>query len=186
MWSIWVCEESKAIGIFPFGLCISKVVLYFYCEAASFCLIYHDSRSSSVRIYYQGYVEFVFSMKSAKTLHSGFHEAYKLYSPTNSTTTPPFTSTNKLIHDCNLINTETHHHQIPLPPNAATIICLPSNVRARVLVVDVSFTHIYQYGLHTCMMSCRHTFCSHTLLGDQELCLIAPLFSRYSLYESTD
>ncbi|GJY17504.1 hypothetical protein Tco_0388995 [Tanacetum coccineum] len=61
-----------------------------------------------------------------RALHSGFHEAYKLHSPTNSTTnsptTPPFTSTNELIHDCNPINTETHHHQTPLPPNAATIV----------------------------------------------------------------
>nr|GEV33806.1 hypothetical protein [Tanacetum cinerariifolium] len=52
---------------------------------------------------------------------AGFHEAYKLHSPTNSTSTPPFTSTNELIHDCNPINTETHH-QTPLPPNAATIV----------------------------------------------------------------
>ncbi|GKC80151.1 hypothetical protein Tco_1130925, partial [Tanacetum coccineum] len=57
-----------------------------------------------------------------KALHSGFHEAYKLHFPTNSTTTPPFTSTDELIHDCNPINTETHHHQTPLPPNAATIL----------------------------------------------------------------
>nr|GEU97068.1 hypothetical protein [Tanacetum cinerariifolium] len=46
-------------------------------------------------------------------LHSGFHEAYKIHSPTNSATTPPFTFTNELIHDCNPINTETHHHQTP-------------------------------------------------------------------------
>ncbi|GJX47858.1 hypothetical protein Tco_0273048 [Tanacetum coccineum] len=52
-------------------------------------------------------------------LHSGFHEAYKLHS---STTTPPFTFTNELIHDCNPINTETHHQQTPLPPNAVTIV----------------------------------------------------------------
>nr|GEX02713.1 zinc finger, CCHC-type [Tanacetum cinerariifolium] len=37
-------------------------------------------------------------------------------------TPPPFTSTNELIHACNPINTETHHHQTPLPPNAATIV----------------------------------------------------------------
>ncbi|GJX04233.1 hypothetical protein Tco_0190149 [Tanacetum coccineum] len=55
-------------------------------------------------------------------LHSGFHEAYKLHSPTNYTTTPPFTSTNELIHDCNPINTETHHQQTPLPPNVVTIL----------------------------------------------------------------
>nr|GEX81694.1 transposon TX1 putative 149 kDa protein [Tanacetum cinerariifolium] len=54
-------------------------------------------------------------------LHNGFHQAYKLHSSINTTTTPPFTSTNELIHDCNPINTETHHHQTPLPPNAATI-----------------------------------------------------------------
>nr|GEV28944.1 hypothetical protein [Tanacetum cinerariifolium] len=57
-----------------------------------------------------------------KALESVFYEAYKLHSPINSTTTPPFTSTNELIHDCNTINTETHHHQTPLPPNAATIV----------------------------------------------------------------
>nr|GEX00547.1 hypothetical protein [Tanacetum cinerariifolium] len=39
----------------------------------------------------------------------------------NSTTTPPFTFTNELIHYCNPINTETHHRQNPLPPNVATI-----------------------------------------------------------------
>nr|GEW77860.1 hypothetical protein [Tanacetum cinerariifolium] len=55
-------------------------------------------------------------------IKSGFHEAYKLHYPTNSTTTPSFTSTNELIHDCNLINTETHHHQTLLPPNAPTIV----------------------------------------------------------------
>nr|GEX93715.1 hypothetical protein [Tanacetum cinerariifolium] len=41
-----------------------------------------------------------------KALHSRFHEAYKLHSSTNSTTTPPFTSTNELIRDRNPINTE--------------------------------------------------------------------------------
>nr|GEX58735.1 hypothetical protein [Tanacetum cinerariifolium] len=59
---------------------------------------------------------------SALAFHSGFHEAYKLHSPTNSTTTPPFTFTNELIHDCNPINTETHHHQTHLPSNVATIV----------------------------------------------------------------
>ncbi|GKA13751.1 hypothetical protein Tco_0693397 [Tanacetum coccineum] len=56
-----------------------------------------------------------------ETLHSGFHQAYKLHFPTNVTTTPPSTSTNERIHDCNPINNETHHHQTPLPPNATTI-----------------------------------------------------------------
>nr|GEW51801.1 hypothetical protein [Tanacetum cinerariifolium] len=61
-------------------------------------------------------------MLHSVVLPSGFHEAYKLHSPTNTTTTPPFTSTNELIHDCNPINTETHHHQTTLPPNAATTL----------------------------------------------------------------
>nr|GEV13399.1 reverse transcriptase domain-containing protein [Tanacetum cinerariifolium] len=50
-------------------------------------------------------------LKTKHTLHSGFYEAYKLHSPDNSTSTPPFTSTNKLIHDCNPINTEIHHQE---------------------------------------------------------------------------
>nr|GEV97550.1 putative reverse transcriptase domain-containing protein [Tanacetum cinerariifolium] len=54
--------------------------------------------------------------------HNGFHEAYKLHSPTNSNTTPPFTSINELIYDCNPINIETHHHQTPLPLNVTTIV----------------------------------------------------------------
>nr|GFB41401.1 hypothetical protein [Tanacetum cinerariifolium] len=41
--------------------------------------------------------------------------------PTNSTATPPSSSINELIHDCNLINIETHN-QTPLPPNASTIL----------------------------------------------------------------
>nr|GEU35002.1 polypyrimidine tract-binding protein homolog 3 [Tanacetum cinerariifolium] len=49
---------------------------------------------------------------------SGFHEAYKLHSPTNSTTTPPFTSTNELVHDCNPstpkpTTTKPHYHRMP-------------------------------------------------------------------------
>ncbi|GKA72113.1 polyubiquitin [Tanacetum coccineum] len=53
-----------------------------------------------------------------KALHSGFHDGYKLHCPTNSTTTPPFTSTNELIHDCN-----PHPHRNPPPPNLSTTEC---------------------------------------------------------------
>ncbi|GJT41299.1 RNA-directed DNA polymerase, eukaryota [Tanacetum coccineum] len=56
------------------------------------------SKQKKIRLFViVGTLAMIKSLK--KALHSGFHEAYKLHSPTNSNTTPPFTSTNEL-HDC--------------------------------------------------------------------------------------
>nr|GEY43323.1 RNA-directed DNA polymerase, eukaryota [Tanacetum cinerariifolium] len=63
--------------------------------------------------------------------------------PLNSTTTPPFTFTNELIHDRNPINTKTHHHQTPLPPNAAIIKAKRGNKYG-------DFIHLYFYTNDIC------------------------------------
>nr|GEV31055.1 RNA-directed DNA polymerase, eukaryota [Tanacetum cinerariifolium] len=82
-------------------------------------------------------------------MHSRFHEAYKLHSPTNSTITPPFTSTNELIYYCNPINTKTHHHQTPLPSNAATIASMDFIIDERVTWVEIDGIPFKMWSVNT-------------------------------------
>nr|GEU29167.1 hypothetical protein [Tanacetum cinerariifolium] len=104
-----------------------------------------------------------------RAFHSGFHEAYKFHSPTNSTTTSPFTSTNELIHDCKPINTGTHHQQTPLPPNVVTIVSHKVKGLA-VEALNVSILHVRNNNLfHGVKLGVDNVHISHLQFADDAL-----------------